>query len=126
MTPRNYRELVQLHESLSERGLRILAFPCNQFGRQEPGSRAQIRAFADGYGAQFKLFDRIKVNGPSAHPAFMWLRARLPDRLGSMVKWNFTKFLVDRDGAPVKRYGPSTPPLSILPDIERLMDQGCI
>lgn len=112
---------MQLHEALYERGLRILAFPCNQFGRQEKGSAMEIRRFADGYNAQFDFFEKTKVNGADAHPVYKYLKSHLSDVLGSSIKWNFTKFLVDKDGQPVRRYGPTTSPLSIKKDIEALL-----
>jgi len=112
-----------LHDALYERGLRVLAFPCNQFGQQEPGTAAEIRKFADSYGAQFAMFAKVLVNGADAHPVFRFLRAKLPDVLGSSIKWNFTKFLTDADGQPVKRFSPATSPLSIRPAIEALLDQ---
>lgn len=123
MTPRNYKELVLLHNDLYARGLRILAFPCNQFGRQEAGNVAEIRAFADGYGVEFEMFAKVDVNGSSAHPVFAFLRSRLSDVLGSSVKWNFTKFLCDRDGVPVQRFSPTANPLSLKPAIEALLDK---
>lgn len=112
---------MQLHSSLYERGLRILAFPCNQFGRQEPGNKEQIRAFADGFGAKFQIFEKCDVNGRNAHPVFRFCRGHLSDILGSSVKWNFGKFLCDRQGVPVKRFSPPVSPLSMLADIERLL-----
>lgn len=114
---------MQLHDSLYERGLRILAFPCNQFGKQEPGDSRQIRAFVDSFGAKFDVFEKVDVNGKGAHPVFQFLRAHLSDVLGSTVKWNFTKFLTDRDGKPAKRFSPATSPLGMLPVIEALLDQ---
>lgn len=112
-----------MHEDLYARGLRILAFPCNQFGKQEPGSAEDIRAFADGYGAQFDIFAKTDVNGPNAHPVFQFLKSRLSDVLGSSIKWNWTKFLVDRDGTPQKRFSPPANPLSLRPAIEALLDK---
>lgn len=123
MTPRNYKELVQLHDDLYARGLRILAFPCNQFGKQEPGNAQEIRAFADGYGTQFDMFAKVDVNGPNAHPVFQFLKSHLSDVLGSSIKWNWTKFLVDRDGKPKRRFSPPANPLSLRPAIEALLDQ---
>lgn len=121
MTPRNYKELVQLHDELYSRGLRILAFPCNQFGQQEPGGPNDIRRFADGYGAQFDIFAKVDVNGERAHPVFQYVRAKCPDILGSSIKWNFTKFLCDRNGVPITRYSPPNNPLSLKPYIEELL-----
>ena len=102
---RHYKELVTLHDDLYARGLRILAFPCNQFGKQEPGSAEDIRSFADGYGVQFDMFAKVDVNGPHAHPVFQFLKSKLSDVLGSSIKWNWTKFLVDRDGTPQRLDG---------------------
>ena len=114
---------MQLHEELYERGLRILCFPCNQFGKQEPGGPEEIRAFADGYGVQFDMFAKVDVNGRKAHPVFVFLRAHLSDVLGSSVKWNWTKFLCDRNGKPVERFSPPRNPLSLKPAIEELLKQ---
>ncbi len=112
---------MQLHDELYERGLRILAFPCNQFGGQEPGTAADIRAFADGYGVKFQMFAKCNVNGERAHPVFRYLRSQLSDIIGSSIKWNFTKFLVDHDGIPRKRYSPPVPPLSLRSQIEKML-----
>jgi len=113
---------VQLQDELYDRGLRILAFPCNQFGKQEPGTASDIRKFVDGYGVTFDVFAKVDVNGPRAHPVFRVLRTALPDVLGTSIKWNWTKFLTDREGRPVKRFSPSTNPLSIRPAIEALLN----
>jgi len=123
LTPRNYKELVQLHDALYERGLRILAFPCNQFGGQEPGNAAFIRTFTGRYGVQFDVFAKIDVNGSKAHPVFRYLTAAQPDIIGKSIKWNFTKFLCDRRGVPVKRYSPPVAPLSLQAKIEELLDE---
>ena len=114
---------MQLHDLLYERGLRILAFPCNQFGKQEPGSDAEIRTFADGYGVKFDIFQKIDVNGSAAHPVFKFLRAHQGDVLGSSIKWNWTKFLCDRSGRPVKRFSPPVNPLKIQSAIETLLQE---
>ena len=106
LTPRHYKELVALHKELHPRGLRILAFPCNQFGQQEPGSPQEIRDFADGFGVEFDLFAKCDVNGPKAHPVFQLCKSKLSDILGSSIKWNWTKFLVGRDGIPSRRFSP--------------------
>lgn len=123
MTDRNYKELVDIYSRLAGRGLEILAFPCNQFGKQEPGTSDEIKEFASRYGATFPIFERIDVNGPTAHPVYKYLRAHLPGTLGSSLKWNFTKFLVARDGSLVKRYAPPTNPLAIEPDIVAELDK---
>jgi glutathione peroxidase len=126
---------------LYERGLRILAFPCNQFGKQEPGSKEQIRAFLDGFkwidpavksgrklqkGVRFPVFEKCDVNGRDAHPVYRFLRASLSDVLGSSVKWNFAKFLCDRQGRPVKRFPPPRDPSTLVPDIEKLLADKCL
>lgn len=121
MTSRDYKELVELYKLLSPRGFEILAFPCNQFKSQEPGTSAEIRKFVDGFGVEFPMFAKINVNGSNAHPVFKFLKSKLGGVLGSSIKWNFTKFLVDKTGVPVKRYGPPTNPMSIREDIEKLL-----
>lgn len=106
----NYTELVQLHEKYEPQGLSILAFPCNQFGGQEPGTEAEIKKFAEGYGVKFDMFSKIKVNGNDTHPLWNFLKNKQGGMLGNFIKWNFTKFLVDRSGNPVSRYSPQTNP----------------
>jgi len=110
-----------LYAKYAEKGLEILAFPCNQFGKQEPGTNEEIKAFVAKKGATFKLFDKVDVNGKNTHPLFLFLRKELKGTLGSSIKWNFTKFLCDRSGKPVKRYGPPTKPLSFEQDIAGLL-----
>lgn len=117
-----YQGLEALHRSLSPRGFAVLGFPCNQFGGQEPGDEAAIGAFCDRtYGVTFPLFAKIDVKGPNAHPLFAHLQAAKPGLLGSSIKWNFTKFLVDRKGDVVGRYMPITKPDSIRSDIEAIL-----
>ncbi len=101
----------------------MLGFPCNQFGKQEPGDAAQIGAFCEQhFGVSFPMFEKIDVKGEQAHPLFRWLTEEAPGLLGSKaIKWNFTKFLVDRDGKVVKRYAPQTKPEEIAADIETLL-----
>ena len=106
------------NSSYSEKGLRILAFPCNQFGGQEPGTNEQIKEFATARGAKYDLFSKIDVNGNDAHPLFKYLKSQQGGILGNSIKWNFSKFLCSRSGIPVKRYGPTTEPLSCIKDIE--------
>jgi glutathione peroxidase len=109
LTPKQYPELVQLHKTYSQRGLVILAFPCNQFNNQEPGTNKEIRLFVDKeYGVEFQMLSKVDVNGKNAHPVFKYLKKNLPGVLGSSIKWNFTKFLCDRNGKPIKRYMPMT------------------
>lgn len=117
LTNVNYTELVKLHEKYAEsNGLRILAFPCNQFGGQEPGTDAEIKTFAEGFGVKFDMFSKIKVNGDGTHPIFEFLKSKQGGTLGNFIKWNFTKFLVDKEGKPVARYSPQTNPI---PAIEK-------
>lgn len=110
-----------MHEELAEtKGLRILAFPCNQFGSQEPGTNEEIKAFATGkYGVQFDMFSKINVNGNDAIPLWKYLKNKQGGTLGDFIKWNFTKFLVDKNGQPVKRYAPNEEPFSIKKDLEK-------
>lgn len=112
---------MELDTRFSERGLRILAFPCNQFGNQEPDSEEVIKKFAAGYNVKFDMFSKINVNGENALPLYKYLKSQLKGTLGSFIKWNFAKFLCNRDGKPVKRYSPTTAPLDIVPDIEALL-----
>ena len=100
----------------------MLGFPCDQFGHQEPGSEAEIGAFCErNFGVRFPMFAKIDVNGDDAHPLYQWLRAQKGGVLGSRVRWNFTKFLVGRDGRVLGRYAPTTPPAKLSKDIERAL-----
>lgn len=111
--------LQQLHERYGPQGLVVLAFPCNQFGLQEPGSADQIGAFCERqYGVTFPVMAKTEVNGPHAHPLFAWLKAEAPGLLGPGIKWNFTKFLIGRDDQVIRRYAPQVTPAAIAPDIE--------
>ncbi len=97
----------------------MLAFPCNQFGKQEPGTEAEIWEFATSkYQANFPMFAKIEVNGEDAHPLYQWLKSEQSGLFGGAIKWNFTKFLIGRDGLVVNRYGSTTKPGKIRPDIE--------
>jgi len=118
-----YEGLEALHRQLSPRGFAVLGFPCNQFASQEPGDAAEIANFCKlGFDVSFPMFAKVEVNGAGAHPLFAWLKAQAPGLLGSQaVKWNFTKFLVDRSGKVVGRYAPTTPPEAIRRDIEALL-----
>jgi len=118
-----YTGLEALYRQLRERGFSVLGFPCNQFGKQEPGGEAEIKAFCtDRYDVTFPLFAKIEVNGAGAHPLYQYLKTQKPGLLGSeAIKWNFTKFLVDREGNVVKRFAPSDTPEKIAPDIEALL-----
>jgi glutathione peroxidase len=118
-----YAGLEKLFEAYDERGFNVLAFPCNQFGAQEPGSAAQIGPFCkENYGVRFPVFSKIEVNGPNTHPIFRFLKASKPGLFGiTRITWNFTKFLVDRKGHVVKRFAPSKPPMDLVPAIEELL-----
>ena len=120
-----YKGLEQLYQKLHGKGLEILGFPCNQFGAQEPGTAKDIESFCEiNYGVTFPLFAKIDVNGKDAAPLYQHLKAAKPGLLGSEgIKWNFTKFLVDRQGNVVERYAPKDEPASIEPDIEKLLAQ---
>ena len=118
-----YTGLEHLHQTFSARGFSVLAFPCNQFGGQEPGSEEEIQSFCDlNYQTSFPLFSKIEVNGASSHPLFAYLQEQALGVLGSRrIKWNFTKFLVNQQGEVVARYAPSTKPEAIAGDIEALL-----
>ena len=114
-----YAGLEQLYREFKDRGLVVLGFPCNQFGHQEPGTESDIAAFCSTkYDVTFPLFAKIDVNGPHAHPLYQWLKSEKKGVLGTeAIKWNFTKFLVDRHGAVLRRYAPNDTPQSIRADI---------
>jgi glutathione peroxidase len=118
-----YTGLESLQKTYSANGFSVLAFPCNQFGGQEPGNEQEIESFCDlNYQTSFPLFSKIEVNGASSHPLFTHLKSEAPGVLGSKrIKWNFTKFLVNQQGQVVKRYAPSTKPEAIAKDIEALL-----
>jgi len=121
-----YQGLQALYDKYRDQGLEVLGFPCNQFGQQEAGSAADIRAFcATNYGVSFPLFEKIEVNGPAAHRLYQYLKHEKPGLLGTeAIKWNFTKFLVNRSGAVVKRYAPGDEPASIDPEVASLLAPG--
>ncbi|SAL64620.1 glutathione peroxidase [Caballeronia peredens] len=118
-----YKGLQEVYEQFGARGFEVLGFPCNQFGKQEPGDAAQIGAFCEkNYGVTFPMFAKIEVNGANAHPLYRYLKDKEPGLLGiEAIKWNFTKFLVDRQGNVVKRYAPQTKPEAMADDIEKLL-----
>ena len=118
-----YEGLEALHRRFADRGFEVLAFPCNQFGAQEPGDAAEIATFCSTrYDVTFPLFAKIEVNGPDADPLFERLKRDAPGLMGSRsIKWNFTKFLVDREGRTARRYAPTTRPEEIAADIEALL-----
>ncbi|KNC46968.1 glutathione peroxidase [Thecamonas trahens ATCC 50062] len=115
--------LVTLHEKLRDRNFNILAFPCNQFGGQEPGTNEEILEFVARYNVQFPLFDKIDVNGSNAAPLYRYLKAQSSTLFMTRVKWNFETFVVDADGHVVSRHLPTVSPLSLEDDIVRLLDE---
>ncbi|KAI9915623.1 hypothetical protein PsorP6_006859 [Peronosclerospora sorghi] len=123
LTPTNYPELQQLYGKYKDEGLEVLAFPCNQFAGQEPGSHEEIMEFVKQYNVTFPFFEKHDVNGANARPVFTYLKTKLPGSFGDFVKWNFTKFLVDRNGQPYKRFAPKDRPLSMEDDIKTLLVQ---
>ena len=118
-----YAGLQALHETYSGRGLVVVGFPCNQFGAQEPAGAEEIGRFCQrNFGVSFVMADKVDVNGDGAHPLFKYLKAACPGVLGSQaIKWNFTKFLINRAGLPVHRYAPTTSPAALGEDIESLL-----
>uniref|UniRef100_A0A674IEP3 phospholipid-hydroperoxide glutathione peroxidase n=1 Tax=Terrapene triunguis TaxID=2587831 RepID=A0A674IEP3_9SAUR len=111
--------LVDMYARYAERGLRILGFPCNQFGNQEPGDESQIKQFVASYGVKFDMYSKIEVNGNNAHPLWKWMKDQPKGRgtLGNAIKWNFTKFLINKEGHVVKRYSPMDDPYVIEKDL---------
>ena len=118
-----YKGLEAVYQQFKDEGVEVLGFPCNQFGAQEPGGADEIGSFCEkNYGVTFPLFAKIDVNGDAAHPLFKHLKTKAPGLLGSeAVKWNFTKFLVKKDGTVFKRYAPQTEPKELMGDIEKLL-----
>ena len=115
-----YKGLQELYAKYKDRGFEVLGFPCDQFGHQEPGSDEEIKSFCEvNYGVNFPLFSKIDVNGENAHPMYKFLKSEKGGLLGDSIKWNFTKFLVDKKGNVVERYAPTTPPDRIAGDIEK-------
>ncbi|MDW2643556.1 glutathione peroxidase [Citrobacter sp. HN-141] len=106
-----YAGLEALYKKYAARGLVVLGFPCNQFGKQEPGNADEIAQTCHvNYGVSFPMFEKVEVNGAATHPVFRYLKDELPGMLGGRIKWNFTKFLIGRDGKPLKRFAPFTTP----------------
>ena len=118
-----YEGLEALYQKYRDRGLVVLGFPCNQFGAQEPGSAVEIGSFCEkNYGVSFPMFEKIDVNGDTAHPLYQWLKKSARGFLGSQrIKWNFTKFLLDRQGNAIERYAPVKKPQDLAKDIETLL-----
>jgi phospholipid-hydroperoxide glutathione peroxidase len=119
-TKNNYAELVDLYNEYAEtKGLRILAFPCNQFANEEPGSNEEICQFVASKNVKFDVFGKVSVNGNDAHPLWKYLKHKKGGTLGDFIKWNFTKFIIDKNGQPVERYGPSTNPKDLVKSLEK-------
>lgn len=119
-TKNNYAELVDLYNEYGEtKGLRILAFPCNQFASEEPGTNADICQFVAGKNVKFDMFAKVNVNGSDTHPLWSYLKYKQGGTLLSLIKWNFTKFIVDKEGQPVERHGPSTNPKDLVKSLEK-------
>ena len=118
-----YDGLEKLFQDYKDKGFEVLAFPCNQFGGQEPGNAEEIEQFCKvNFGLTFPLMQKVEVNGDNASPLFDWMKKEAPGLMGSKaIKWNFTKFLIDREGNVVKRYGPADAPAAIAKDIEKLL-----
>ncbi len=117
-----FEGLEKLHGEYAEQGLVVLGFPCNQFGSQDSGTNEEIGAFCQkNYGVSFPMFEKVDVNGDTAHPLYQWLRSEKSGMLGEKIKWNFTKFLIARDGTVLKRYGSTTKPEKIASDIEKAL-----
>lgn len=122
LTPQ-YEGLQELYEEYKDEGLEILGFPCNQFANQEPGDKDTIaETCLINYGVSFPMFSKVDVNGDNAHPIFKYLRKSLGGLLGNNIKWNFTKFLIDAEGNPVKRFAPTTKPKDLKKDIQKLLN----
>ncbi|MFN2340685.1 MAG: glutathione peroxidase [Halanaerobium sp.] len=121
LTPQ-FSGLEELYQEYKEQGFEILGFPCNQFANQDSGTNEEIKEFCQlNYGVTFKMFEKIKVNGNQAHPLFKYLKKETGSLLGGIIKWNFTKFLIDREGNVVQRYAPTTEPEKTREDIENLL-----
>lgn len=121
LTPQ-YENLERLYADYKDKGLVILGFPCNQFGNQEPGDEKDIsEGCVMNYGVSFPMFSKIKVNGEGAHPMYKYLKQELPGFPGNNIKWNFSKFLIDRNGVPLKRYSPLVTPDNLRQTIESLL-----
>ncbi|KAF5748112.1 Phospholipid hydroperoxide glutathione peroxidase 1 [Tripterygium wilfordii] len=122
LTTTNYSELSHIYEKYKTQGFEILAFPCNQFGGQEPGSNPEIKQFAcTRFKAEFPIFDKVDVNGPTTAPIYQFLKSNAGGFLGDLIKWNFEKFLVDKNGKVIERYPPTTSPFQIEKDVQKLL-----
>ena len=123
LTPQ-FKELQEIYEEYKSKGLEILGFTCNQFAKQDSGSNEEIHEFCQlNYGVSFNMFEKIDVNGKDAHPLYKYLKDEAKGLLSKDIKWNFTKFLIDRNGNVIKRYSPTVSPLKIKTDIEKLLNK---
>jgi len=120
-TTNHYKELVDLYEKHRAQGLAILGFPCNQFGSQEPQPESEIKAFVKDFNVEFDMFSKVEVNGSGAHPLWKYLKHKQGGTLIDAIKWNFTKFVVDRNGQPVSRHSPQTSPKELEKEIAKLI-----
>lgn len=121
LTPQ-FKDLQVIYDDYKDKGFNILGFPCNQFAQQDAGSNDEINSFCSlNYGVTFNMFEKIDVNGENAHPLYDYLKKEAKGMFGSAIKWNFTKFLIDRKGNVVKRYAPTVSPIKIKADIEALL-----
>lgn len=117
-----YEGLEKMYKKYKDQGVVVLGFPCNQFGSQEPGDSDDIQSFCQvNYGVSFPMFSKVDVNGKDAHPIFKYLKSELGGLLGSKIKWNFTKFVIDKNGKPVKRFAPTTKPEKIEPYLTQIL-----
>lgn len=119
-----YKGLEELYQQFKDQGLVILGFPCNQFGSQEPGSNEEIQSFCQmNYGVSFPVLDKVDVNGENTAPVYEFLKSEAPGIFGTeVIKWNFTKFLINKDGAVIKRYAPNTEPKDIAADVKKSLE----
>ncbi|KAL8543689.1 hypothetical protein ACS0TY_004309 [Phlomoides rotata] len=125
LTNSNYTELTQLYDKYKDQGLEILAFPCNQFGSEEPGTNEEIQNFVcTRFKAEYPVFDKVEVNGANTAPVYKYMKSLKGGLFGENIKWNFSKFLVDKEGQVVDRYAPTTSPLSIEKDIKKLLEKA--
>ncbi|KAL2517097.1 putative phospholipid hydroperoxide glutathione peroxidase 6 [Abeliophyllum distichum] len=125
LTNSNYTELTDLYQKYKDQGLEILAFPCNQFGSQEPGTNEEIQQFAcTRFKAEYPIFDKVEVNGSDSAPIYKFLKSSKGSLFGDNIKWNFAKFLVDKEGHVVDRHAPTTSPLSLEKNIKKLLEKA--
>jgi len=120
-------ELEELYKRYKDQGLAILGFPCNQFANQDPASNQEIQNFCQvNYGVSFELFEKVDVNGPETSPLYQFLKEEAKGAFGGKIKWNFTKFLIDRKGTVIRRYAPATSPLKMEEDIRKLLGESVV